>query len=138
MGREGRRGHAHRMMSTRGDGGEARILAGGSALADSTPHAYRSSLSEEDTTQYAALISQLAAKARSVIRTLDPNNDLTFLRVRSKMHEIMVAPDKKYLVRCSPRSLAAAARHGPPTLATDTLTLPTPPQLIVIQKPDEA
>ena len=72
-----------------------------------------SSLSESDTTQYAALISQLAAKARSVIRTLDPNNDITFLRVRSKMHEIMVAPDKKYLVRA-----AAGEQARPPTRAT--------------------
>ena len=41
---------------------------------------------------------QLASKARSVIRTLDPQNDITFLRVRSKKHEIMVAPDKDYLL----------------------------------------
>jgi len=41
---------------------------------------------------------QLASKARSVIRTLDPQNDITFLRIRSKKHEIMVAPDKDYLL----------------------------------------
>lgn len=58
----------------------------------------KSTLSPEDTTQHAALITQLASKARSVIRTLDPQNDLTFLRVRSKKHEIMVAPDKDYLL----------------------------------------
>jgi dynein light chain roadblock-type len=33
-----------------------------------------------------------------VIRTLDPTNDLTFLRMRSKKHEIMVAPDKEFLL----------------------------------------
>jgi dynein light chain roadblock-type len=44
------------------------------------------------------LLLQLASKARSVIRTLDPQNDITFLRVRSKKHEIMVAPDKDYLL----------------------------------------
>ena len=32
------------------------------------------------------------------MRTLDPQNDLTFLRVRSKKHEIMVAPDKDYML----------------------------------------
>eukprot|EP01006_Ploeotia_vitrea_P034911 TRINITY_DN65818_c10_g3_i1.p2 TRINITY_DN65818_c10_g3~~TRINITY_DN65818_c10_g3_i1.p2 ORF type:complete len:102 (-),score=47.12 TRINITY_DN65818_c10_g3_i1:604-909(-) len=55
-------------------------------------------MDEELTNQYAANLSQLAAKARSVIRDLDPQNDLTFLRIRSKKHEIMVAPDKDYLL----------------------------------------
>jgi dynein light chain roadblock-type len=29
---------------------------------------------------------------------LDPNNQLTFLRIKSKMHEIMIAPDKDFLL----------------------------------------
>jgi dynein light chain roadblock-type len=45
---------------------------------------------------YAALITQLATKASSVVRTMDANDDLTFLRIRSKQHEILVAPDKEY------------------------------------------
>ena len=40
----------------------------------------------------ASHLTSLAAKARSVIRDLDSTNDLTFLRLRSKKHEIMVAP----------------------------------------------
>lgn len=48
--------------------------------------------------QYAGLISLLSAKARSVVRDLDPSNDLTFLRIRSKKHEIMVAPDKDFIL----------------------------------------
>ena len=43
---------------------------------------------------YAQKVTELAKKARSVVRDLDPLNDLTFFRVRSKKHEIMVAPDK--------------------------------------------
>jgi dynein light chain roadblock-type len=43
---------------------------------------------------YAQKITELAKKARSVVRDIDPMNDLTFFRVRSKKHEIMVAPDK--------------------------------------------
>ena len=87
----------------------------------------KSTLSAEQTTQYSSLFSQLSSKARSVVRTLDATvrarlacvmdvcppsphpcgvavcvallqNDLTFLRVRSKKHEIMVAPDKDYLL----------------------------------------
>ena len=41
---------------------------------------------------------QLTSKARSVVRDIDPTNDLTFLRIRSKKHEIMVAPEKDYLL----------------------------------------
>lgn len=48
--------------------------------------------------QYAGLISQLSDKARSVVRDLDPTNDLTFLRIRSKKHEVMVAPDKEFIL----------------------------------------
>lgn len=55
-------------------------------------------MDDEKTQKYAANISQLAAKARSVVRDLDPQNDLTFLRIRTKNHEIMVAPDKDYLL----------------------------------------
>ncbi|KAJ3367006.1 dynein light chain roadblock-type 2 [Allomyces macrogynus ATCC 38327] len=58
----------------------------------------RSTLDNSLTVQYSALITQLASKARSVVRDLDPQNDLTFLRIRSKKHEIMVAPDKEYLM----------------------------------------
>ena len=60
--------------------------------------AIRTTLDNSTTTQYAALYQQLAAKARSAVRDIDPQNDLTFLRVRSKKHEIMVAPDKEYLL----------------------------------------
>ena len=58
----------------------------------------RSTLENSLTVQYAALITQLAAKAKSCVRDLDPQNDLTFLRIRSKKHEIMVAPDKDYIL----------------------------------------
>merc|ERR1712187_402869 len=58
----------------------------------------RSTFDNSQTLRYSALISQLAAKARSVVRDLDPQNDLTFLRVRSKKHEIMVAPDREYIL----------------------------------------
>ena len=44
--------------------------------------------------QYAQKVTELAKKARSVIRDIDPTNDLTFFRIRSKRQEILVAPDK--------------------------------------------
>ncbi|XP_067905194.1 dynein light chain roadblock-type 2 [Heterodontus francisci] len=58
----------------------------------------RTTLDNSTTVQYAGLFHQLAMKARSTVRDIDPQNDLTFLRVRSKKHEIMVAPDKEYLL----------------------------------------
>lgn len=58
----------------------------------------KSTLDNTTTVQYAGLISLLADKARSVVRDLDPSNDLTFLRIRSKKHEIMVAPDKEFIL----------------------------------------
>lgn len=58
----------------------------------------KSTLDNTTTVQYAGLMSQLADKARSVVRDLDPSNDMTFLRVRSKKHEIMVAPDKDFIL----------------------------------------
>jgi dynein light chain roadblock-type len=60
--------------------------------------ALKSTCSAELTAKYASLFSQLCTKARSTVRTLDPTNDLTFLRVRSKKNEILVAPDKDYLL----------------------------------------
>jgi dynein light chain roadblock-type len=36
--------------------------------------------------------------ANSVVRTLDDTDELTFFRIRSKKHEIMIAPDKDYLL----------------------------------------
>ncbi|KAH3711014.1 dynein light chain roadblock-type 2 isoform X2 [Dreissena polymorpha] len=58
----------------------------------------RTTLDNSTTVQYSGLIHQLAAKAKSTVRDLDPQNDLTFLRIRSKKHEIMVAPDNEYLL----------------------------------------
>ncbi|XP_069037475.1 dynein light chain roadblock-type 2 isoform X1 [Lepisosteus oculatus] len=58
----------------------------------------RTTLDNSTTVQYAGLLHQLTMKARSTVRDIDPQNDLTFLRVRSKKHEIMVAPDKEYLL----------------------------------------
>ncbi|XP_067856358.1 dynein light chain roadblock-type 2-like isoform X2 [Heptranchias perlo] len=58
----------------------------------------RTTMDNSTTAQYAGLIHQLSMKARSTIRDIDPQNDLTFLRIRCKKNEIMVAPDKEYLL----------------------------------------
>jgi len=58
----------------------------------------RTTLDNSTTLQYAGLIHQLTAKARSTVRDIDPTNDLTFLRIRSKKHEIMVTPEREYML----------------------------------------
>ena len=54
----------------------------------------RSTLDNATTVQYAGLIHQLTAKSRTTVRDLDPTNDLSFLRIRTVKHEIMVAPGR--------------------------------------------
>ncbi|XP_043910635.1 dynein light chain roadblock-type 1-like [Protopterus annectens] len=58
----------------------------------------KSTVDNSTTVQYAGLIHQLIMKARNTVRDIDPTNDLTFLRIRSKKNEIMVAPDKEYFL----------------------------------------
>uniref|UniRef100_A0A8C1F4D3 Dynein light chain roadblock-type 2 n=1 Tax=Cyprinus carpio carpio TaxID=630221 RepID=A0A8C1F4D3_CYPCA len=58
----------------------------------------KSTLDNSTTVQYTGLLHQLTMKARSTVRDIDPQNDLMFLRIRSKKHEIMVSTDKEYLL----------------------------------------
>ncbi|XP_056138486.1 dynein light chain roadblock-type 2-like [Lampris incognitus] len=58
----------------------------------------RTTFDNSTTVQYAGLLQQLTMKARSTIRDIDPQNDLTFLRIRSRKHEIMVAPENEFLL----------------------------------------
>lgn len=60
--------------------------------ADGTPVEYQ----EGTVAKYAELIPQLASVARSMVRDLDPQNNLQFLRIRSKQHEIMVHSDAEF------------------------------------------
>uniref|UniRef100_A0A672QMC1 Dynein light chain roadblock-type 2 n=1 Tax=Sinocyclocheilus grahami TaxID=75366 RepID=A0A672QMC1_SINGR len=56
----------------------------------------KTTLDNSTTVQYAGLLHQLTMKARSTVRDIDPQNDLTFLRIRSKKHEIMVSTGVKH------------------------------------------
>lgn len=58
----------------------------------------QSTLSEDQSKQHAALVSSLTEKASILVNTLDPDDELSFLRIRSKRKEIMVAPDKEFLM----------------------------------------
>ncbi|KAH3744112.1 dynein light chain roadblock-type 2 [Pelomyxa schiedti] len=56
----------------------------------------RTTLDNTRTQLYAGLVSQLSINARTAVKTLDPTNDLNFLRIRTTKDEIMIAPDKDY------------------------------------------
>merc|ERR1712062_391017 len=58
--------------------------------------AVRSNMDATITNQYSAVIARLSDQARSAIRDLDPTNDITFLRIRSKKNEVLLAPDKDF------------------------------------------
>lgn len=47
-------------------------------------------------THYAALVHQLVHQSRSIVRDLDPTDDMVTIRVRSKNHELIIAPEKEY------------------------------------------
>ena len=44
------------------------------------------------------LISQLSERAKSIVRDLDPANELTYLRIKSRKHEILVAPEDDFIL----------------------------------------
>jgi dynein light chain roadblock-type len=50
----------------------------------------------EKAQQFRVKIPQIGKEARSMIRQLDPKNDLTFLRIRTTNKEILIAPDKDF------------------------------------------
>nr|CAD7589140.1 unnamed protein product [Timema genevievae] len=57
----------------------------------------KTTLSDARTTHYVALLNHLTNRTRWVLKDLDPTNDLTSLRIRSKKHEIIVVPDHELL-----------------------------------------
>mmetsp|Transcript_6205 Transcript_6205/g.13531 ORF Transcript_6205/g.13531 Transcript_6205/m.13531 type:complete len:101 (-) Transcript_6205:454-756(-) len=70
----------------------------GTVIISNTGQALRSTLDESLTKQYADLIPSLAELARNLVRDLDPQNDLEFLRIRSFKHEIMVAAKDDFVL----------------------------------------
>jgi len=70
----------------------------GTIIVNSDGIPIRTTFDNASTVQHAGLLTSLAAKARSTVMNLDPSNDLTFIRIRSKKHEIMIAPEKDYML----------------------------------------
>lgn len=68
----------------------------GVLIMDTDGRPIRSTMEQNQTLQYANLLQQLTDKSKQVVRELDPSNDLQYLRLRSKKHELLVAPEKDY------------------------------------------
>eukprot|EP01025_Chloroclados_australasicus_P041712 TRINITY_DN4438_c0_g1_i1.p3 TRINITY_DN4438_c0_g1~~TRINITY_DN4438_c0_g1_i1.p3 ORF type:complete len:168 (-),score=3.02 TRINITY_DN4438_c0_g1_i1:207-710(-) len=64
----------------------------GTVIVDKEGQVLKTNLPQEQANQYANLIPGLNLLARNMVRDLDPQNDLEFLRIRSEKNEIMVAP----------------------------------------------
>jgi len=58
----------------------------------------KTSVDNSTTVQLTTSMINLVRKTTSIVRDLDPTNDLTFIRLRSKKHEIMVAPEREHIL----------------------------------------
>eukprot|EP00873_Tetraselmis_striata_P002845 jgi/Tetstr1/423109/TSEL_013879.t1 len=68
----------------------------GYVIVDEKGQTLRTTFDAELSEQYTKMIPQLANMARSMVRDLDPQNDLEFLRIRSHGAEVMVAPRSEF------------------------------------------
>ena len=44
------------------------------------------------------LLPQLVSKANSVVRDLDTSNELKFIRLKTTLNEILIAPDNEFVL----------------------------------------
>ncbi|WIA33348.1 hypothetical protein OEZ86_006485 [Tetradesmus obliquus] len=70
----------------------------GCIIAGTDGSIHKTTLDEQLTQDYTSMVPSLTALARNMVRELDPQNDLEFLRVRSAKHEVMVAPKGDYVL----------------------------------------
>jgi dynein light chain roadblock-type len=53
-------------------------------------------MGQNETIEYGSLITQFYTKAQATIKSLHAEEDIQFVRIRSKKHEIMIAPDREF------------------------------------------
>merc|ERR1711892_945213 len=70
----------------------------GTIVVNSDGIAVKTTMDAAQTVQYTALISGLTKQARAMVRNIDPGNELNFVRIRSKKNEILIAPDRDYIL----------------------------------------
>lgn len=57
-------------------------------------HPIKSTMDDATSLQYAGLFGQLIDKTRSAVQSLDPNDEMEFIRIRSRKHEVIVTADE--------------------------------------------
>ena len=58
--------------------------------------AIRSTMGTDETIDTGSLIMNFQNTAIAAIKKVHPDEEIVFIRIRSKQHEIMIAPDKEY------------------------------------------
>ena len=58
--------------------------------------ALKTTMKTDETIEYGSLIAQFTNKAINFIDSLHKGQEVTFIRIRSKKHEIMIAPEKEF------------------------------------------
>ena len=58
--------------------------------------AIKTTMKQEETINSGALIHQFMEKATNTIKSLHPEEDITFIKIRSAIYEIMIAPDREF------------------------------------------
>ncbi|KAL1924586.1 uncharacterized protein VTP21DRAFT_4240 [Calcarisporiella thermophila] len=77
-------------------------------VTDLDGHVVRATLENDRAKEYASHVNKLIGHTRETVAAIDSENDLTFLRVRTRKYEIMVCPDKEYVMIV----LQNPAEHG--------------------------
>ena len=88
----------NRLKSIKHNEGEVPALAiaisvSGLFVMNSDGIAIRSTMENDVTVHYAALVSRFVEKARAAVKQLNPDDELQFTRIRSQKHEIIIAPE---------------------------------------------
>jgi len=68
------------------------------AKLDGVPVRGSKGLDEELLHQYSQQVSMLLTQTRAVIKDLDNTDDLTFLRMRTQKHELLIAPGGEFVL----------------------------------------
>ena len=58
--------------------------------------AIKTTMPQQETIDTGSLISTFTDKAQMTIKTLHKEEEITFIKIRSSMYEIMIAPDKEF------------------------------------------
>jgi len=68
----------------------------GAMIVNTKGIAIETTMSNADTIEYGSLISQFTTNVSLAIKSIHAEEEVTFIRIRSKQHEIMIAPDKEF------------------------------------------